>query len=198
MTAQVLNTFGGRRLDLNNPQPEQIALEDIAAALSKLCRFGAQAQVFYSVAQHAILVAELVREQGRPDLTLAALHHDSHEAYLGDMPTPVKRRLGFRDRPSPWHDLCDSVDGAIEAQFGFGRLAGRDAEVVKLADRRALAAEAAALLADEGAGVRQALAAEGCQLDRLYGLPKIARALEPEEARIEFVRAHDRALAQQP
>jgi len=55
----VLDTASGRKLDLDNPKPEQIALED-SPALSKVCRFGAQARSFYSVAQHAVLVRDIV------------------------------------------------------------------------------------------------------------------------------------------
>lgn len=90
----VMNTASGALLDLVNPDPAVIRLEDIAAALSKVCRFGAQTTRFYSVAQHAVLVQRLVVEAGRPDLSLAALHHDSHEAFVGDVTTPLKRMLG--------------------------------------------------------------------------------------------------------
>jgi 5'-nucleotidase len=87
----ILDTASGRKLDLDDPQPDQICLEDIASALSKVCRFGAQPLTFYSVAQHAMHVSRIIAECGRPDLALAALHHDSHEAYLCDLPSPVRR-----------------------------------------------------------------------------------------------------------
>lgn len=60
MATFVLDTFSGRKLNLSDPEPDQIAVEDIASALSKICRFGAQARHFYSVAQHAMLVSDLV------------------------------------------------------------------------------------------------------------------------------------------
>jgi uncharacterized protein len=78
----ILDTVSGRKLDLDDPKPDQICLEDIASALSKVCRFGAQPKRFYSVAQHAVHVSRMVEDGGRPDLALAALHHDSHEATL--------------------------------------------------------------------------------------------------------------------
>src|SRR5918994_6288050 len=101
----VINTVSGAHLDLADPDPGAIRLEDIAAALSKVCRFGAQTTRFYSVAQHAVLVQRLVVEAGRPDLSLAALHHDSHEAYVGDVTTPLKRMLGRQ-----YHDVCARLD----------------------------------------------------------------------------------------
>ncbi len=91
MEDHVLDTYSGQKLDLDAPTVETIQLEDIAAALSKVCRFGAQAREFYSVAQHAVLVHDLVTgEFGRADLALATLHHDSHEAYTCDVPKPLK------------------------------------------------------------------------------------------------------------
>lgn len=82
----MLDTTTGRRLDLDNLKVDDIAIEDVASGLSKVCRFGGQTLAFHSVAQHAILVKELVLQIGRPDLALAALHHDSHEAFACDLP----------------------------------------------------------------------------------------------------------------
>jgi 5'-deoxynucleotidase YfbR-like HD superfamily hydrolase len=62
----------------------------LPGALAKICRFGAQTKHFYSVAQHALLVRRLVLDAGHDDLELIALHHDSHEAFVGDLPTPLK------------------------------------------------------------------------------------------------------------
>src|SRR3712207_997946 len=92
----VIDTASGMRLDLDNPRPEDIRIEDVAGGLSKVCRFGAQAREYYSVAQHALLVQRLLVEAGRPELALVALHHDSHEAYLCDIPTPLKRKISAR------------------------------------------------------------------------------------------------------
>ena len=93
VTGLPLDTASGVRLDLDDPRPDDITLSDVAAALSKTCRFGAQARSFYSVAQHAVLVADLVEDAGHPELALAALHHDSHEAYACDLATPLKHRI---------------------------------------------------------------------------------------------------------
>jgi uncharacterized protein len=56
----VIDTASGERLDLDDPRPENIRIEDVAGGLSKVCRFGAQALEYYSVARHALLVQQLV------------------------------------------------------------------------------------------------------------------------------------------
>src|SRR6202042_2288183 len=84
------------------PDPAQWDAGDIARALANQCRFGGHSRVFYSVAQHCVIVSRAVEERGGDvEDVLAALMHDAGEAYLGDMPHPIKHRseLGaaFRD-----------------------------------------------------------------------------------------------------
>src|SRR5687768_10005799 len=85
-----LGTNAGNVIDLIDPKPDQITIEDIAAGLSKVCRFNGQIKDWYCVAEHSAHVAELVPNQ----LKLIALLHDASEAYLCDVPTPLKRALG--------------------------------------------------------------------------------------------------------
>lgn len=189
----LLDTASGARIDLRAPQASTIQLDDIAGALSKICRFGAQISRFYSVAQHAVLVSTLVREQGRPDLALAALHHDSHEAFVCDLPTPVKRRLGFTDPASDYGVLCQQLDHAIATAFDYQPpTAPTDQAAIKYADRQALLAEATLLLHDRGAGVRQALTDQGVDLDSLEPLPVVRESelLSPSEALDAFTATH--------
>ena len=122
----LLSTFSGKQIDLGCPQPDQISLEDIASALSKICRFGAQTREFLSVAQHAVLVQMFVVEAGREDLARATLHHDSHEAYVCDIPTPVKRKLGMDHQQSDYANLAGALDVAILRALDFLPITDRD------------------------------------------------------------------------
>lgn len=84
-----MRTRSGKNVDPLDLKPEDICIEDIAHALSNLCRFGGHCEVFYSVAEHSIRVADIVP----PAYKLQALLHDATEAYLGDMIRPLKYRM---------------------------------------------------------------------------------------------------------
>lgn len=86
----MFNAASGTKIDLLNPTPEMIHPEDVAGALSKICRFGGHSSEFYSVAQHSVFVSALVPDQ----LRFPALMHDAAEAYLGDVIKPLKVLLG--------------------------------------------------------------------------------------------------------
>jgi hypothetical protein len=120
-----IRTYTGKYLDVFNPDPEQIDILDIAHALANTCRFGGHTREFYSVAQHSIMVAELVP----PELKLQALMHDAAEAYLTDIPTPIKKRL------PGYVELEDNLMKVIAARFGFD---WPMADEVKAADKAEL------------------------------------------------------------
>jgi len=87
-----ISTWSGRSFDLCAPQTwtDTFYVEDIAHALSNICRFLGHVK-FYSVAEHSLRVAAEVKAKGADAATqLMALHHDSTEAYLGDIPKPFK------------------------------------------------------------------------------------------------------------
>jgi 5'-deoxynucleotidase YfbR-like HD superfamily hydrolase len=111
-----IDTASGRRIDLDSPDPSQIALEDIAGGLSRVCRFGGQATRFHSVAEHAALVSRLVVDGGYPELGLAALHHDSHEAYVCDIPKPLKEKMR-REEQTVYEQVCGALDNAISPPY---------------------------------------------------------------------------------
>src|SRR3954464_11160240 len=88
-----LQTVSGRRVNPFDPDPSQLDPGDMARALGNVCRFGGHARTFYSVAQHAVIVSELVEQRGCDvEAAVAALMPDATEASLGDMPDPIKHR----------------------------------------------------------------------------------------------------------
>ena len=83
------------RFDLAEPNPDDVDMEDIAHALSQICRFTGHTKVFYSVAQHSCLACkEAVRRNCHSDVVKWALMHDTAEAYTGDISRPVRNLLG--------------------------------------------------------------------------------------------------------
>ena len=82
-------TRSGRHLDFQNPDPAEIAIEDIAVALSRECRFSGQTRESYSVAQHSVRTSRSVPEA----FALEAILYDATEAWLRDLPQPMKRLL---------------------------------------------------------------------------------------------------------
>lgn len=123
------NTGYGHEIDIRNPDPENIQIEDIAHALSHICRFGGHCFPFYSVAQHCVLVMALAPE----NLKLAALLHDASEAYLGDIIKPLKILLG-----NAYSDYEERFDLVIANKFGIDK---KDLEAVKEFDKLALEIE---------------------------------------------------------
>jgi len=82
----VIRTVSGRYVDLLDPDPSTICIEDIAYHLDNLCRFTGACVPFYSVARHSVLVSKLCP----PEAALCGLLHDASEAYLGDISSPLK------------------------------------------------------------------------------------------------------------
>lgn len=84
-------TTSGNLINLYDPDPSLIEIEDIAGSLSKLCRWGGNIPEFYSVAQHSCHVVSLAPRH----LRFAALMHDAPEAYAGDVIRPIKSLLAI-------------------------------------------------------------------------------------------------------
>jgi uncharacterized protein len=75
--------------DFHDPVQRTYDIEDIAHSLSNICRYNGHTPSFYSVAQHSVLVANRLPRE----LQMAGLLHDASEAYLGDVTTPLKKKL---------------------------------------------------------------------------------------------------------
>ena len=112
--------FDGKILDLLNPKPEQISLENIARGLANTSRFCGQTKHPYSVAQHSVFVAgKLFESFRRYDLATYGLLHDAPEAFLGDWSRPIRRiQLDIKNETpgvSAWYaDLGDFYDNFLE------------------------------------------------------------------------------------
>ena len=83
-------TADGHYFDFDAPDPRCFTLNAIARGLANTCRFGGQCARFYSVAEHSVWVSRLVP----PEFALAGLFHDAAEAFIVDMPKPLKEVLG--------------------------------------------------------------------------------------------------------
>jgi hypothetical protein len=88
-----IETYTGKRFHFLDPKPEEICIKDIAHALSLKCRYSGHCKFFYSVGQHSLHVAYLLPEE----LKLSGLLHDAAEAYIPDIPRPIKRHYGLEE-----------------------------------------------------------------------------------------------------
>ena len=142
--SQVLDKFGclnntikvsaGHYVDLANPDPSTIEVKSIAAALSKVCRFGGHCPQFYSVAEHCIHATAIACSEGYAgDALIAVFLHDSAEAYIGDMVKPLKVTM------PQYGEAEQRIEAAIQAAFGVDF--SKWIDVIKRFDRAMLKAE---------------------------------------------------------
>lgn len=106
MTPPILRTCDGLAVPVNAPLAEHVSIDVIARALSRICRWGGHTREWYSVAQHSVLVSRCCSR----DTALWGLLHDASEAYLGDVPRPVKdlpALAGYRALEALWQStIC--------------------------------------------------------------------------------------------
>ena len=135
--------LSGRRLNLLEPSPLDIEIEDIAHGLARVARWNGQTSgaFAFSVAQHSLLVETLVGVEA-PQLArrwrLAALLHDGPEYVVGDLITPFKNAIG-----SDYKQIEHMLQEAIHIRFGLpARLPTDIAKLIKRADKTAAFSEA--------------------------------------------------------
>lgn len=173
---QAIETVSGRYVDVFAPRPEMICVTDIAWAISRQVRFAGHtlSTVPWTVGQHSIFVLDLVellldpegngellyesacswiglpidqlRTDAHPMIGAEALFHDGTEAYLIDLPSPIKRQFeSYRDVERELHKV-------IRLAVGIPEMPLVSANIVKWADMLALALEAAVMLPSRGRG----------------------------------------------
>ncbi len=174
--------LSGRRLDLLDPTPLDIEIEDIALGLSRVARWNGQTSGMwsFSVAQHSLLVERLVstfKSATSPRWRLAALLHDAPEYVIGDLITPFKAAVGL-----DYKKLEVSLMRAIHLRFGLpAEIPDTIAALIKRADHVAAYLEATQL-----AGFSETEATK--ILGKPRQVPKLRlQTRPPEEAKEKFL-----------
>ena len=162
-----IQTFTGKQFWPLNPKTEDICIEDIAHALSMICRFNGHCSQFYSVAEHSVLVSRFCPDKFK----LYGLLHDASEAYISDVGKPIKPKLnGY---------------GEIEAQLQFTILMSFDQHgkrfnsITKDIDKR--------ILVDEQKQLMPKHPVEWSQTKDIEPLGVELKCWQPEKAEEEFL-----------
>ncbi len=162
--------LSGRRLDLLDPSPMDIEVDDIAHGLARVARWNGQTvgEHAFSVAQHSVVVEEIVAHIApaiEPRWRLAALLHDASEYVIGDMISPFKAALGV-----DYRRFEDRLENAIHVRFGIPAKTPADIKkLIKVADRACAFFEATQL-----AGFSHAEALD------IFGAPPVGYSLHIE------------------
>ena len=164
-----IRLLSGSLFDYNAPHETDVQIEDIAAPLSKICRFAGHIPNFYSVAQHAVNVSRIVP----PEHAFTALMHDTAEAFTNDLPTPLKAAI------PAFKELEDRIEAAMAQRFGFEYPLP---DAVKLADLQMLAIEKHYIKQDHS----HWSVLEGVEWEHLVGEVNLA-PLSPWNAMDEFM-----------
>jgi 5'-deoxynucleotidase YfbR-like HD superfamily hydrolase len=184
--------LSGRRLDLLDPTPVDIEIEDIAHGLAFVARWNGQTRgdFAYSVAEHSLLVEEIfgrIAPASPIKWRLAALLHDAPEYVIGDMISPVKAAVG------PGYGALDErLAAAVHLRFGLPSTIPQNIKrQIKKADRISAWLEATQIAGFTGA-----------EADKFFGKPdpKLSKGLEirlrpPADVRRAFTARHDVLLA---
>jgi len=136
-----IETFTGRQFWPLDPCAEDVCIEDIAHALSLLCRFNGHCKCFYSVAEHSLLCSELALRQGLGRrMELLTLLHDASEAFISDVSRPVKHYV------HNFKQIEDQVQQAVLSAFSIAEPSEEEKQLIEEIDVKVLAAEAATLM----------------------------------------------------
>lgn len=180
-----MQTYSGRRFYPLEPRAEDVELADVAHGLAMTCRYGGQCKSFYSVAEHCVLVSELVEMHARNaghhedevrHLARLALMHDSAEAYIGDMIRPLKHQAEMAEFRRAEVAIEVEIAEAFKLQW-----TPEAYEIIKRIDDRILIDEISQLMADPSAYLETPL------LRELSPLGAQLQCLSPAEAQQAFM-----------
>lgn len=153
-----MQSFSGAMIWPLDPRPDEVHYDDLVVGLARECRYGRMCREFYSVAEHSVIVSQyaekLARERGYSEGTALAaarigLLHDGSEAFLGDVPRPIKHQpamRGYRRLEKKWQRAINTrfaaYQGASAHEVCLALL------LVKEVDTRLLLDEIEALMID--------------------------------------------------
>ena len=170
-----LETVSGKKVNVSNPDPSTIEITDIAWALSRMPRFSGHSipYVPYSVAQHCIQVMKELAPHG-PEIQMYGLLHDAAEAYINDLPSPVKH---IPEIHAVIKKLEDKLMLTIYEALGLRPPTEEEEAIVKIADKIQQAVEAHNFMYSRGHD---------------WNLPKVSfKKLQEFEQPIVSVKAYD-------
>jgi uncharacterized protein len=179
-----IQTFSGVKFFPLEPRHCDIVLDDIAHALSNICRYTGHVQRFYSVAEHSVLVSREVERRtkdlhwrDRRDVARWGLLHDASEAYIADVSRPVKHLPAFQQ----YREAEARLQRVIAERFG---LLEEEPQEVRDVDAEILGSEVAELLPNADL-TEWGLAMPGGKMPEL--LPLLVIGMNPEDAKRSFL-----------
>ena len=169
-----IQTYSGKRFHFLSPSPEELDIEDIAHALGLTCRYGGHSRQFFSVAQHCVLASYLYPHPW-------SLLHDLGEAYLGDIPSPIKRTLPH---------FSDAEEGILKIASERFNLVWPIPAQVNVVDKQLLKLEMNSMMRFPEAYTAQGLDKFKQRLEDVFP-NRMAASWTPEEAEFRFLKRYE-------
>lgn len=145
-----IETVSGKFVNVLTPNPDDLLIEDIAWSISRISRFAGHTIPLqpYTVGQHSIFVADMIWQETRDiKLALYGLLHDAAEAFIGDIPSPVKHVPSIR---SEINKIEDNLLSVIMEKFIGETITAEEWSKIKFYDKRAQFIEAHAFMVSRG------------------------------------------------